>query len=70
MGGVCNSILTAGIQSGSPALGRSQADEMMRLLRARLAGAADVLEGRDEVLDRERKAFGEFEIGGLKGREI
>ena len=70
VGGVCNSILTAGIQSGSPALGRSQADEMMRLLRARLAGAADVLEGRDEVLDRERKAFGEFEIGGLKGREI
>ncbi|KAK5091182.1 hypothetical protein LTR05_001362 [Lithohypha guttulata] len=48
VGGVCNSVLTASIQSGSPAMGRIQAGETVDKLRRRLEAAAHVLEGRDE----------------------
>lgn len=48
VGGVCNNILTASIQSGSPAMGKKVAEERVATLRRRLEAAAHVLEGRDE----------------------
>lgn len=48
VGGVCNSILTASIQSGSPAMGKKVAEETVGRLRQRLEAAAHILEGRDE----------------------
>ena len=50
VGGVCNSILRASVQSGTrtPEVGRQQRDEMVGRLRRRLEGAAHVLEGGEE----------------------
>lgn len=48
VGGVCNDILRASVQSGSPSLGRLQTEEMVHRLRQRLEGAAYVLEGLEE----------------------
>lgn len=73
VGGVCNNILRAGIQTGSPEIGRSQAEESVNKLRQRLERAAEVLEGKEEerLLERERQAFGngKQEVRGLRIKE-
>lgn len=49
VGGVCNSILTASVQSGSPSLGKTQAEQLVYMLRTRLEEATTTLEGRDRA---------------------
>lgn len=46
VGGVCNDILRASVQSGSPAMGKTQAETLVSRLRHRLDEATGMLDGR------------------------
>jgi len=47
VGGVCNGVLRASVQSGSPAMGKAQAEQLVYMLRTRLEEATNILEGQN-----------------------
>ena len=53
VGGVCNNILRASVQSGSPALGKTNAETLVHMLRSRIDDATAILEGREDEQPQE-----------------
>lgn len=56
VGGVCNGVLRAGMQSGSPAMGKTQAEQHVYMLRTRLEEATAILKGQDREVPPQRGA--------------